>query len=179
MSLFVLNIQILSHMKRIFLLLLPVAVIVLSNSCKKHEDPVTYYSTNFTIKGTAYQYKTTSSFGRLCLLSGNCNTFYADPVLMQGSTLMIGLPGDVYTGMNIKSGDANWQIIYYDATGRGFFSSRYDSVNIHIDEWQGHGGWGKGTFSVKLRYTSMTPPYADSLTITNGTFSSRIWYYFR
>ena len=166
-------------MKKVIFPLLLAAAIFSVESCKKRDHPVTYYTANFKIEGTSYQYQTTSTFGRLCLLSGNCNNFYADPVGMQGSYLMIGLPGNVKAGMDIKPGDGNWQIVFFDKNGHGYYSSTYDSVNIHIDVWEGHGGWGKGTFSAKLRYSAADPAANDSLTITDGTFSSRIWYYTR
>jgi len=167
-------------MKKNIAILFLLTALIFADSCKKHEDtPVVYYTASCTVNGKPDQFKTTSTFSRFCILSGVCNTFFVDPNNSQINSLTIGLPLDVYTGMNLKNGDKGIQIVFYDGQGRGFFSSKYDSLAIHIDEWQGHGGWGKGTFTAKLRYSSTVPPYADSITLTNGNFSSRIWYYFQ
>jgi len=161
------------------LLLASFLSLIMISGCKKHkDDPIVYYTANCTIKGVPVQFKTTSTFNRLCLLTGVCNQFYVDPGNTGINSLFIGLPWGVYSGMNLKNGDDGIQIVYYDAQGRGFFSTKYDSLAIHIDEWQGHGGWAKGTFTAKLRYSSMDPPAYDSLTLKGGTFESRIWYYF-
>ncbi len=153
--------------------------LIMYSGCKKHkDDPIVYYTANCTIKGVPAQFKTTAAFNRICLLTGVCNQFYVDPGNTGINSLLIGLPLGVYTGMNLKNGDDGIQIVYYDDHGRGFFSTKYDSLTIHIDEWQGHGGWAKGTFTAKLRYSSMDPPAYDSVTLKGGTFESRIWYYF-
>jgi len=163
----------------VMLLLASFLSLIMISGCKKHQDPVVYYSANCTIKGVPVQFKTTSTFNHFCLFSGNCNTFYVNPDNTGINSLSIGLPWGVYTGMNLKNGDDGIQIVYYDGQGRGFFSSKYDSIAIHVDEWQGHGGWGKGTFTAKLRYISADPPVYDSITITGGNFESRIWYVFQ
>jgi len=169
-----------TSMKINVLTLFILIAMIFADSCKKHEDPpVVYYTASATIKGTLVQFKTTSTFSHLCIFSGVCNTFYVDPYNGLVNYIIIGLPKDVYTGMDLKNGDGGIQILYTDVNGRQYFSSKFDSLKIHVDEWQGHGGWGKGTFMAKLRYSGSQPPLNDSLTITNGNFSSRIWYYFQ
>jgi len=167
-------------MKKNILILLLLTIIILAGSCRKHgDDPVVYYTAGCNVKGSPVQFKTTSTFSHLCILSGVCNTFYIDPNNVATGYIIIGLPKDVYTGMDLKNGDGGIQIVYTDLNGRQYFSSKFDSVRMHVSEWQGHGGWGKGTFTAKLRYSGSQPPLNDSLTLTNGNFSSRIWYYFQ
>jgi hypothetical protein len=157
-------------------LVVMMALVVAVVSCKKKtEDPV-YYTTSFKAGTTQCNFKTTSTFGKFCIVTHFCNSFYADPAVTSMNTLSIGLPSTVATGSVLHNGDGI-QLVYIDKNGHSYFSSAYDSLTITVSEWGGHDGWARGSFSGKLRYTSSEPPVYDSIYITNGTFESKIWFY--
>ncbi len=165
-------------MKKSYFILTLLALIVIASACKKKsEDPVTtYYYANAQIKGANISFKTTSNFGKLCVMTGVCNTFYTDPALQDKNYLMIGLPTTVKAGVTYTSDSSHTQILYVDNGGRSYFSSWGDSLNITVTKWEGHGGTGTGTFSGKLRYEIVPPNPPDSIYIKNGSFSAKIWF---
>jgi len=157
-----------------FLIALAALMMIMSGCKKKKDEPVYYYATG-QISGIVKTFKTTSSFGKFCIQSGVCNTFYADPEVTGVNSLTIGLPLTVQAGTTYTSDSSNTKIVYIDDSGRGYYSSWGDSLVISVTKWEGHAGTGAGTFYCKLRYSGQTPPY-DSVTIKTGSFSSRIWY---
>jgi len=162
-------------MKTKYLLIMLSALMILSAGCKKKKEEPVYYYAYADIKGVKQTFKTTGSFGKLCLQSGVCNTFYADPQITAVNSLMVGLPVTVKAGVTYTSDSSNTKIVYFDPSGRGYFSSWGDSLTITVTRWDGHGGTGSGTFSGKLRYSG-TKSLVDSLYIKNGSFSSPIWF---
>jgi len=167
-------------MKTRYFIIVFLAIACVASGCKKKkEEDKVYYTSNFSVNGKVVQFKTTSTFGRFCIMTGVCNSFYLTPDGSLGTSfLSIGFPANVSTGCTYKNGDSNVQIVYGDGNGYRYFSNLWDNdtLLIHIDEWQGHGGWAQGTFSAKLRMD--IAPF-DTIYITNGIFSSRIWYYFQ
>jgi hypothetical protein len=165
-------------MNKFMFLLLGLSLIIVSTGCKKKStDPETiYYYANVQIKGIAYTFKTTSSFSKLCVLSGVCNTFYTDPLVQEKNYLYIGLPLTVKAGVTYTTDSSYTRMLYVDNSGRKYFSSWGDSLNITVTKWEGHGGMGSGTFSGKLRYEIVPPNPPDSIYIKNGTFTAQIWY---
>ncbi|MEI6434663.1 MAG: hypothetical protein WCP32_07455 [Bacteroidota bacterium] len=165
-------------MKTTSLILTVLALLVSVSACKKKtEDPVTtYFNANAQIKGVNIAFKTTSNFGKLCVMTGVCNTFYTDPAVQDKNYLMIGFPTSVKAGVTYTSDSSRTQILYVDNAGRKYFSTWGDSLNITITKWEGHGGTGAGTFSGKLRYEIVAPNPPDSIYVKNGSFSSKIWF---
>jgi hypothetical protein len=155
-------------------LVILVLAIVLASCSKKKEEPV-YFHTTFTAGAQQLDFKTTSSFGKFCITTKYCNNFYATPGVIGTNEIMIGLPSTTATGVTLHNGDGI-QLVYFDAAGRGFYSGASDSAEVYISQWDGHGGWAKGTYSGKLRYSGQDPADYDSIYITNGSFSSRIWF---
>jgi hypothetical protein len=150
---------------------------MLSACKKKSEDPVTtYYYANAQVKGVNIAFKTTSNFGKLCIMTGVCNTFYTDPAAQDKNYLMIGMPTTVKAGVTYTSDSSHTQILYVDNAGRKYYSSWGDSLSITVTKWEGQGGTGAGTFSGKLRYEIVPPNQPDSIYITNGSFSAKIWF---
>ena len=165
-------------MKTTSLIFTVLALFVIVSACKKKsEDPVTtYYYANAQIKGVNKTFKTTSNFGKLCVLTGVCNTFYTDPTVQDKNYLMIGLPTTVKAGVTYTSDSSHTKVLYVDNAGRKYFSSWGDSLNILVTKWEGHGGTGTGTFTGKLRYEIVPPNPQDSIYVKNGTFSAKIWF---
>jgi hypothetical protein len=166
-------------MKTTQLLIFSLSLIILLAGCKKKEpEPeITYYYANAQVKGVNTSFKTTASFGKFCIMTGVCNTFYVDPSSTAKNYLMIGLPTTVKTGVTYTSDSSHTQVLFTDNTGRQYFSSYGDSLMITVTKWDGHGGTGAGTFSGKLRYQDAASPYAkDSVYVKNGTFSAPIWF---
>ncbi|MCK9220685.1 MAG: hypothetical protein M0P47_11630 [Bacteroidales bacterium] len=163
-------------MKPIYWICICSSLIISISGCKKtHNDDPVYYTTSFTVKNSANLYKTTGCFNRFCIMSGVCNTFYLNPSEISTNYLNLGFPKAVKTGDTFTQETWGTHLLYTDNLGHQYFSSAYDTLNIHIDVWEGHAGWAKGTFSGKLKYTD--PVYGlDSVYITNGTFTSKIWY---
>lgn len=159
------------------LLLAFTMVIVLAGCKKKNSDPEVVYNTaNAQVKGVNYAFKTTSSFGKFCIIAGVCNTFGVDPNVTSKNAIMIGLPKTVKAGVTYTSDSSATQIMYIDNDGRQFYSTWGDSLSITVTKWEGHNGYGAGTFSGKLRYSADNAKSIDSVYVKNGTFSSRIWY---
>lgn len=165
-------------MKKAHFIITLLALIVIASACKKKSsDPETvYYYANAQIKGVTQSFKTTSTFSKLCVLTGVCNTFYTDPLVLDKNILMIGFPTTVKAGTTYTSDSSYTRLMYVDNTGRKYFSSWGDSLNITITKWEGHGGTGTGTFSGKLRYEVVPPNNPDSIYIKNGAFSAKIWF---
>ncbi|MCX6276766.1 MAG: hypothetical protein NT004_01550 [Bacteroidetes bacterium] len=165
-------------MKKLLCLLLGLTLMIMAAGCKKKStDPETiYYYASVQIKGVGNTFKTTSTFSKLCLMTGVCNTFYTDPTVQDKNYLMIGFPTSVKAGVTYTSDSSHTQILYVDNAGRRYFSTWGDSLNITVTKWEGHGGTGTGTFSGKLRYEIVPPNPADSIYIKNGTFSAKIWF---
>ncbi len=166
-------------MKAKHLLILSLSVVILSSGCKKKdpEPEITYNYANAQVRGVNTSFKTTASFGKFCIMTGVCNTFYVDPSVTAKNYLMIGLPTTVKAGVTYTSDSSHTQVLFTDNTGRQFFSSQGDSLMITVTKWDGHGGTGAGTFSGKLRFQDVVAPYTkDSVYLKNGTFSAPIWY---
>jgi hypothetical protein len=165
-------------MKKSHLILTLLALVLMLSACKKKsEDPVTtYYYANAQVKGVNIAFKTTSNFGKLCIMTGVCNTFYTDPAAQDKNYLMIGMPTTVKAGVTYTSDSSHTQILYVDNAGRHYYSSWGDSLSITVTKWEGQGGTGAGTFSGKLRYEIVPPNPPDSIYITNGSFSAKIWF---
>jgi len=165
-------------MKRSHLILALLTLVLMLSACKKKsEDPVTtYYYANAQVKGVNIAFKTTSNFGKLCIMTGVCNTFYTDPAAQDKNYLMIGMPTTVKAGVTYTSDSSHTQILYVDNAGRKYYSSWGDSLSITVTKWEGQGGTGAGTFSGKLRYEIVPPNPPDSIYITNGSFSAKIWF---
>jgi hypothetical protein len=161
----------------LFVLSLIILISITAGCKKKSSDPETvYYYANAQVKGVNYTFKTTSSFSKFCILTGVCNTFFVDPMVTNKNLLMIGLPVTVKAGITYTSDSSHTQVMFTDPTGRQYFSTYGDSLNISITKWEGHGGTGAGTFSGKLRYQGPKSFTPDSVYIKNGSFSSRIWF---
>ncbi len=165
-------------MKRNHLILVILSLVLIVSACKKKsDDPETiYYYANAQIKGVNIAFKTTSNFGKLCVMTGVCNTFYTDPAAQDKNYLMIGMPTTVKAGVTYTSDSSHTQVLYVDNAGRKYFSSWGDSLSITVTKWEGHGGTGAGTFSGKLRYEIVPPNPPDSIYVKNGAFSAKIWF---
>lgn len=165
-------------MKKHIAVLLAIAAIACTTGCKKKSsDPETvYYYASAQIRGAAVNFKTTSTFSKLCVLTGVCNTFYTDPAVIDKNYMMIGFPATAKAGVTYTSDSSYTRLMYVDNAGRKYFSSWGDSLSITITKWEGHGGTGSGTFSGKLRYEIVPPNPADSIYVKNGTFSAKIWF---
>ena len=165
-------------MKRSHLILALLTLVLMLSACKKKsDDPVTtYYYASAQVKGVNIAFKTTSNFGKLCIMTGVCNTFYTDPAAQDKNYLMIGMPTTVKAGVTYTSDSSHTQILYVDNAGRHYYSSWGDSLSITVTKWEGQGGTGAGTFSGKLRYEIVPPNPPDSIYITNGSFSAKIWF---
>ena len=159
---------------RIFISVLVILTIT-GISCKKKSttDDTVYNTASCKADGTLIQFKTTSNFTKLCIMTGVCNNFQATSPVMVG----IGFPADAAAGKTYTNRDSYVQIIYMDSQGRGFYSRSSDTVNIHINTWAGSGGYTTGTFFGKVYYSLSIPPYTmDSVNITEGVFNSKIWF---
>jgi len=165
-------------MKAKDILIFVLTVMILSAGCKKKSsDPeITYYYAQAQIRGVNSLFKTTSNFSKFCILTGVCNTFYIDPQASGQNVISIGLPVTVKAGVTYTSDSSHTQVMYIDPTGRKYYSRSGDSLNITVTRWEGHGGTGAGTFSGKLMFEGTTPYVPDSVYITNGSFSSKIWF---
>ncbi len=161
-------------MKTKNLLILGLILVITAAGCKKKTpDPgPTYYYANAQVSGVNKAFKTTSSFSKFCIMTGVCNTFYADPEIQHFNVLSLGFPLTVKAGLTYTNDSSYTQIMYIDGNGKYYYSSSGDSLSINVTKWEGHGGTGAGTFSGKLRLQGSN----DSIYIKNGTFSSPIWF---
>ena len=159
------------------MIILAVLHLLIISGCKKKEDPVDPYNyASATIKGAKVSFKTKHSFGRFCLTSGTCNTFYVNPDNILQHYIMIGLPKSPKVGTTYTNDSSKTVLLYTDASGKQYFSSWTDTLRITITRWDQSSGIANGTFSGKLRYSPDEPPYIyDSVYVENGTFSAPIW----
>jgi hypothetical protein len=151
-----------------------VILIASAGACKKKsEEPVPVPYTSFTLKGVAKTYNYASSFTKdFCSTSTFCCRFTASSDTSSKETLKFGIPGDPVVGQKYETGVYRFSCFYMDAAGVRYelTDSPTSKFTVVFSQWDGQGGWGKGTFSGWMK-----SPTNDSIQFLNGYFQNKIW----
>jgi len=139
---------------------------------KKEEDPQPYAS--FSAGGVNYALHSASKFGKLCVYSYFCGDFMADKAFSDKNLIGFGFPQDVAAGKIYQTGDHHFICYFMDSAGKRYYSSSGGTMIVQVTQWDGNGGWVKGTFSGTL--ASEANPANDSVLIQNGKFEGLIYY---
>lgn len=144
-------------------------LLIVSACKKKDEEPQPYMK--FTLNGTTYTYQHASDFGKVCIFSTYCGTFSLGE--NHYPYIEIGVPADVQAGKTYNSFNQGFTFLFMDENQNIWYNAYGGTMVITITQWDGNGGWIKGTFSGTLPLESN---HSEFIELTNGYFEGNIWY---
>ncbi len=160
---------------RFILFTLAVILLLLMSNCNKKEDNKEAKYVTFTVNGVPRTFNTSTSFDRICAFSTFCNGFFLDESKDDRNMFYIGLPANAHEGMIYTQVDKGFLVYYLDENGIKYETAGSSPFTLNITRWEGNDGWASGTFHGILDPADETAGL-DSISITNGSFESKIYY---